>query len=92
MGNISKDFSANSMKKTGLYEYVCYFFPARLAKLLRLKDKIFLCLPSNIVCKFACGRCNAMYYDLICHHFIVRVGEHPRISPLNGPNKRINSC
>ena len=40
-----------------------------------------LCLRSNIVYKFVCGRYNATYYSETCHHFKVRVGEHSGISP-----------
>ena len=58
----------------------------RLANFFRFQDKILLCLRSNIVYKFACGRCNATYYGETCRHFKVRVGEHSGISPLT--NKR----
>ena len=61
----------------------------RLANFFKFKDKIPLCLRSNIVYKFACGRCNATYYDKTCRHFKVRVGEHSGISPLT--NKRSKS-
>ena len=61
----------------------------RLANFFRLKDKIPLCLHSNIVYKFTCGRCNATYYDETCHHFKVKVGKHSGISPLT--NKRSKS-
>ena len=61
----------------------------RLANFFRLKDKIPLCLCSNIVYKFACCRCNATYYGKPCRHFKVRVGEHSGISPLT--NKRSKS-
>ena len=54
----------------------------RLANFFRFKDKIPLCLRSNIVYKFTCGRCNATYYGETCCHFKVRVGEHSGISPL----------
>ena len=46
----------------------------------RLRKKITLCLRSNIVYKFVCGRCNATYYSEICRHLKVRVGEHSDIS------------
>ena len=61
----------------------------RLANVFRFKDKTPLCLLSNIVYKFTCGRCNATYYDETCRHFKVRVGEHSGISPLT--NKRSKS-
>ena len=61
----------------------------RLANFFRFKDKIPLCLRSNIVYKFTCGRCNATYYGETCRHFKVRVGEHSGISPLT--NKRSKS-
>ena len=61
----------------------------RLANFFRFKDKITLCSRSNIVFKFACGRCNATYYGETCRHFKVRVGEHSGISPLT--NKRSKS-
>ena len=61
----------------------------RLAKFFRFKDKIPLCLRSNIVYKFACGRCSATYYAETCRYFKVRVGEHTGISPLT--NKRSKS-
>ena len=55
----------------------------------RFKDQIPLCLRSNIVYMFACGRCNTTYYGEIWRHFKVRVGEHSVISPLT--NKRSKS-
>ena len=58
----------------------------QLANFFRFKDKTPLCLRSNIVYKFTCGRCNATYYGEKCHHFKVRVGEHSRILRLT--NKR----
>ena len=61
----------------------------RLANFFRFKDKIPLCLRSNIVYKFACGRCNATDYGETCRHFKVRVSEHSGISPLT--NKRSKS-
>ena len=61
----------------------------RLANFFRFKDKIPLWLRSNIVYKFACGRCNATYYGETCRHFKVRVGEQAGISPLT--NKRSKS-
>ena len=58
----------------------------RLANFFRFKDKIPLCLCSNIVYKFACGRCNATYYSKTWRQF--RVGEHSVISSLtNVPNQ-----
>ena len=61
----------------------------RLANFFRFKDKIPLCLRSNIVYKFTCGRCNSTYHGETCRHFNVRVGEHSGISPLkNGPNQK----
>ena len=57
--------------------------------IFRFKDQIPLCLRSNIVYKFACGRCNTTYYGEIWRHFKVRVGEHSVISPLT--NKRSKS-
>ena len=54
----------------------------RLANFFRFKDKTPLCLHSNIVYKFMCGRCNATYYGKTCHYFKVRVGKHSGISPL----------
>ena len=53
-----------------------------LANFFRFTDKIPLCLCSNTVYKFACGRCNATYYGETCRRFKVRVGEHSGISPL----------
>ena len=61
----------------------------RLANFFRFKDKILLCLRSNILYKFTCGRCNAAYYDETYRHLKVRVGEHSSISPLM--NKRPKS-
>ena len=54
----------------------------RLANFFRFKDKMPLCLCSNIVYKFACGRCNTTYYGETCCHFKVRVCEYSGISPL----------
>ena len=48
-----------------------------------------MCLRSNIVYKFTCGRCNATYYGQTFHHFKVRIGEQSGISPLT--NKRSKS-
>ena len=42
----------------------------RIANIFRFKDKIPLCLRSNIVYKFTSGRCNATYYGKTCRHFI----------------------
>ena len=53
----------------------------RLANCFRFKDKIPLCLRSNIIYKFACGSCNATYQGETCRHFKIRIGEHSRISP-----------
>ena len=61
----------------------------RLANFFRIKDMIPLCLRSNIVYKFACGRCSATYYCETCRHFKVRVGKHSSISHLT--NKRSKS-
>ena len=52
------------------------------------KDKIPLCLRSNIVYKFACGRCNASHYGETYRHFKVRVGEHSGISPLTNKQSK----
>ena len=41
-----------------------------------------MCLRTNIVYKFACGRGSATYYGETCRHFKVRVDEHAGISPL----------
>ena len=60
-----------------------------LANFYRFKDKTPLCLCSNIVYTFTCGRCIAAYYSETCCHFKVRVGEHSGISPLT--NKRSKS-
>ena len=48
-----------------------------------------MCLHSNIVYKFVCGRCNAAYYSETCRHLKVRVGEHSDMSSLT--NKRSKS-
>ena len=56
----------------------------------RFKDKIPLCLRSNIVYKFACGRCCATYYNESCGHFKVRVGEHSGVSPLTSSNSEFH--
>ena len=66
----------------------------RLANFFRFKDKTLLCLRSNNVYTFTCGRCNATYYDETCRHFKVAVGEHSGISPLTNKrskSKKINS-
>ena len=60
-----------------------------LSNFYRFKGKIPLCLRSNIVYKFACGRCNVTSYGEISRHFKVRVGENSGISPLT--NKRSKS-
>ena len=38
-------------------------------------------LRSDVVYKFSCGRCNAIYYGETCRHLSVRVGEHSGVSP-----------
>ena len=62
---------------------------ARLPNFFEFKYKIPLCLGSNIVYKFACGRCDGTYYGENCRHFKVIVGENSGISPLT--NKRPKS-
>ena len=60
----------------------------RLTNVFRFKDKISLCLCSNIIYKFACGRCNTTCYDKSCRYFNLRVCEHSGTSPLtNKPAK-----
>ena len=61
----------------------------RLANFFRFNNKILLCLRSNIVYTFTCGRCNATYYGETCRHFKFRVGKHSGISP--STNKRSKS-
>ena len=51
----------------------------RLANFFRFKDKIPLCLRSNFVYRFACGRCNATYYGETWRHFKFRVSGHSGI-------------
>ena len=41
-----------------------------LAHFFRFKDQITLCLWSNIVYIFTCGRCNAAYYGKTCHQLV----------------------
>ena len=48
----------------------------------RFKDKIPLCLHSNIVYKFGCGRCNNIYHTQNWRDFKVRAAEHSGILPL----------
>ena len=38
----------------------------------------------TVVYKFACGRCNATFYNQTCQHLNVRVGEHSGVSLLTG--------
>ena len=47
-----------------------------------------LCLHSNIVYEFMCGRCNATCYSKTYHHFKVRIGEHSGISPLTNKQSK----
>ena len=61
----------------------------RLARFFRFKEKIALCLCSNIVYKLACGRCNATYCGETCRRFKIRVGKNSGILPLI--NKRFRS-
>ena len=59
-----------------------------LAHFFRFKEKIPLCLRSNIVDKSACGRCNATYCSKTWRCFKNRVGKNSSISPLtNKPFK-----
>ena len=60
-----------------------------LAHFFRFKEKIHLCLRSNIVYKFGCGRCNATYCGETWRRFKIRVGKNSGISPLT--NKRFKS-
>ena len=60
----------------------------RLSNFFRFKDKVPFNLRFNIVYKFSCGRCNAIYYGEICQHFNVRVGEHSAVSPLTGKKSK----
>ena len=48
-----------------------------------------MCLRSNIVYKFTCGRCNATYYGETCRHFKVRAGEQSGISPLTKKRSKL---
>ena len=45
-------------------------------------------LRSNVVYKFSCGRCNAIYYGETCQHLNIRVGEHLGVSPLTGKKSK----
>ena len=66
----------------------------RLANFFRFRDKIPLCLRSNIVYNFMFSRCNATYYGETCRHFKVTVGKHSGVSPLTNKrskSKKINS-
>ena len=60
----------------------------RLANFFKFKDKIPLCLRSNIIYKFTCGRCNATYYGETCRYCKVRVGEHSSISLLTNKQSK----
>ena len=46
------------------------------------------CLPSNVVSKFSCGRCNATCYGKTCQNLSLRVGEHSGVSPLTGKKSK----
>ena len=61
----------------------------RLTHFFRFKEKIPLCLHSNIVYQFVCGTCNATCCVDTSHRFKIRVGENLGISPLT--NKRFKS-
>ena len=68
----------------------------RLGNSFSFKDKIPLCLHSNIIYKFTHGRYNATYYVETYRHFIkVGFGEHSGISSLTNKQsklkKKINS-
>ena len=54
----------------------------RLADFFRFRDKIPLCLHSNVVHTFTCGRCSPTYYGETYRNFKIRVGEQSGISPL----------
>ena len=60
------------------HKHVSNFFP--------VQGKMPYCLPSNVVSKLSCGRCNATYYGEICKHLSVRVGEHSDVSVLTEKN------
>ena len=60
----------------------------RISNFFQFKDKMPFRLRSNVVYKFSCGSCNAIYYGETCRHLGVRVGEHSGISPLTGKKSK----
>ena len=62
----------------------------RLGNSFSFKDKIPLCLHSNIIYKFTHGRYNATYYVETYRHFIkVGFGEHSGISSLTNKQSKL---
>ena len=61
---------------------------ARLSNFFRVKDKVPFDLPSNVVYKFSCGRCNATYYGETYWHLNIRVSEHSGVYPLTGKKSK----
>ena len=60
----------------------------RISNFFQFKDKMPYCLRSDVVYKFACGRCNATYYGETCRHLSTRIGEHSSISSLTGKKSK----
>ena len=60
----------------------------RVFNFAQFKVKMLYCLRSNVVQKFSCGRCNAIYYAETCQYFSNRVGEHSGVSPLTGQSPK----
>ena len=86
LGNLSLALRTrllNSINKSLPFFTIKVIFKSttRLNNFFNLKDKVPFNLCSNVVYKFSCGRCNAIYYGETCRHLNVRVGEHSGILP-----------
>ena len=48
------------------------------------KDRIPVCVQSNVVYKYCCGICHSTYIGETTRHYATRIAEHKGISPLTG--------
>ena len=87
LGNLSfaiRTCLQDSISKTLLFCTMKVIFKFRTchSNFLCLKGKMFFNVRSNVVYKFSCNRCSAIYYGETCQHLNVRVGEHSGVSLL----------
>ena len=68
--------------------YISFVFiiPCRLNRFFNVKDVTPVDILSNIIYKFKCSSCNAIYVDKTDRHFYVRKNEHLGTSYRTGCN------